>query len=121
MNSGGYTHGLNLPPTPETIHFIFGKRAFFGYHVRSSGEIYWFVNYVQAEEPARGASEGSTDDERKQRMLDLFREDQPFIRHIIGSAETTFPDFPSYTLPTQPRWHKGPVVLEGLHIERVME
>ena len=52
---------------------------------------------------------------------DDFLEDQPFIRHIIGSAETTFPDFPSYTLPTQPRWHKGPVVLEGLHIERVME
>ena len=95
MNSGGYTLGLNLPPTSETIHFIFGKRAFFGYHVRSSGEIYWFVNYLQAEEPARGALEGITSEERKQRLLELFRGAQPFIRNIIGAAETTFPDFPS--------------------------
>lgn len=43
MNTGGFgQQGLNLPPTSETIHFIYGKRAFFGYHVRTSGEIYSF-------------------------------------------------------------------------------
>jgi 2-polyprenyl-6-methoxyphenol hydroxylase-like FAD-dependent oxidoreductase len=57
--------------------------------------------------------EGITNDERKQLMLELFREDQPLIRNIIGAAETTFPDFPSYALPMQPGWHKGPVVLAG--------
>ncbi len=114
MNTGGYTAGLNLSFPPETTHFIFGKRAFFGYHVSPSGYIYWFANYVQAEEPAREAGEGSTHEERKQRLLELFRDDQPFIREIIGAAEETFPDFPSYALPTQPTsWHRGPVVLLG--------
>lgn len=114
MNTGGYTDGLKLSSPPETTHFIFGKRAFFGYHVSPSGYIYWFANYVQAHEPARAAGEGSTDAERKLRLLELFRDDQPFIRQIIGAAQETFPDFPSYALPTQPgSWHQGPVALVG--------
>jgi IS605 OrfB family transposase len=47
MNTGGYTDGLKLSSPPETTHFIFGKRAFFGNHVSSTGYIYWFANYVQ--------------------------------------------------------------------------
>lgn len=47
-------------------------------------------------------------------MLEFFHTDQPFIGEIIAAAEETFPDFPSYALPTQPTsWHKGPVVLMG--------
>jgi 2-polyprenyl-6-methoxyphenol hydroxylase-like FAD-dependent oxidoreductase len=114
MNTGGYTSGVQVSSPPETTHFIFGKRAFFGYHVSPSGYIYWFANYVQAQEPVREASERSTHEERKQRLLELFRDDEPFIREIIGAAEEIFPDFPSYALPTQPAsWHKGRVVLLG--------
>lgn len=114
INSGGYTSGVKVSSPPETIHFIFGKRAFFGYHVSQTGYIYWFVNWPQAQEPARGVFDRTTAEERKQQMLELFRDDQPFIREIIGAAETTFPYFASYALPTQPtNWHKGPVVLLG--------
>ena len=114
MNTGGYTSGVRVATPHQTSHFVFGKRAFFGYHVSPSGYIYWFVNYVQAQEPAREAGEESTNEERKQRLLELFRDDQPFISEIIEAAEETFPDFPSYILPTQPgTWHKGPVVLVG--------
>jgi 2-polyprenyl-6-methoxyphenol hydroxylase-like FAD-dependent oxidoreductase len=114
VNTGGYTHGVNVPSIPETTNFIFGKKAFFGYHVSPSGYIYWFVNIVQAEEPTREALQVSTDAERRQRLLRLFRDDQPFIGQIIQAAETTFPDFLSYTLPTHPKsWHRGPVVLVG--------
>lgn len=114
INSGGYSWNVNLPQTPETSNFIFGRRAFFGYHMSPSGYIYWFVNYPQAHEPAREALLKLTHEERKQRLLALFRDDQPFICDIIQAAETTFPDFLTYTLPVQPaRWHKGPVVLVG--------
>ncbi|MBA2680875.1 MAG: FAD-dependent monooxygenase [Ktedonobacteraceae bacterium] len=113
MNGGGYTLGLNLAPTSETIHFVFGKQAFFGYHVRSSGEVYWFVNYIQAEELAEGSLEGVAVEKRRQRLLDLFRDDQPFIRDIVRSAETVIPDFPTYILSKQPAWHRGPVVIVG--------
>jgi 2-polyprenyl-6-methoxyphenol hydroxylase-like FAD-dependent oxidoreductase len=39
ISTGGFTCRPALPPTPGTQYMIFGKRAFFGYHVRSSGEI----------------------------------------------------------------------------------
>lgn len=115
VNTGGFTSGVSLANViPETIHFIAGKHAFFGYHVSPTGYMYWFVNYPQAQEPTREALSVSAEEERRQHLLDLFRDDQPFIREVIGKAETTFPYFLSYELPTQPgSWHQGPVVLVG--------
>jgi 2-polyprenyl-6-methoxyphenol hydroxylase-like FAD-dependent oxidoreductase len=114
INTGGYSQGVTLPQTPETTHFIFGRRAFFGYHVSPTGYIYWFVNYPHADMPVREAVLGKTDEERRSRLLALFREDLPFISDIIRAAETIFPDFLTYTLPTQPvSWHRSPVVLLG--------
>jgi 2-polyprenyl-6-methoxyphenol hydroxylase-like FAD-dependent oxidoreductase len=113
INTGGYTSNVKVSSPPDTIHFIFCKRAFFGYHVTPTGYIYWFVNWPMSE-PVRGAFDGITDEERKQQLLDVFRDGQPFIRDIIQAAGETFPYFPSYALPTQPAsWHKGPVVLMG--------
>lgn len=88
ISTGGFTHSLTMPPTPDTQHFVFGKRAFFGYHVRSSGEIYWFVNFPQAKEPGWTELKEIVSDEWKQRLLDLFREDQPFIRDMILATES---------------------------------
>jgi 2-polyprenyl-6-methoxyphenol hydroxylase-like FAD-dependent oxidoreductase len=114
INTGGYSQGVSLPQTPEMTHFIFGRRAFFGYHMSPTGYIYWFVNYPHIDEPTRETLLGKTDEERRSRLLALFKDDQPFISDIIRFAETTFPDFLTYTLPTQPKsWHKGPVVLLG--------
>lgn len=114
INSGGYTSGVKLPSEPETTHFIFCKRAFFGYHVTPTGYIYWFTNWPQTQEPARGEFDSMTDAQRRQQMLEVFGEDQTFIREVIQSAETTFPYFTSYALPKQPAsWYKGPVVLLG--------
>ncbi|GLV55265.1 FAD-dependent oxidoreductase [Dictyobacter sp. S3.2.2.5] len=114
INSGGYTSGVTVSGPPETINFIFCRRAFFGYHVTPTGYIYWFTNWVQDEEAARGAFDQMTDAERKQQMLAIYKDDQPLIREIIQRADETFPYFASYTLPEQPiSWHRGPVVLSG--------
>ncbi|UUZ85106.1 FAD-dependent monooxygenase [Paenibacillus sp. P26] len=114
INSGGYTTGVDVPCEPETINFIFCKKAFFGYHVSPSGFIYWFTNWPAAKEPSREAFQGISDEERRRMMLEVYKDDQPFIRKIIEGAETTFPFFPSYALPKRPSsWHKGPVVLVG--------
>jgi len=114
INTGGYSQGVSLPQTPETAHFIFGKRAFFGYHSDPTGYIYWFVNYPHADELAREVLMGNSDEERRRFLLATFQDDQPFIGDIIQAAETAFPGFLTYTLPTQPKsWHKGSVVLLG--------
>ena len=37
INSGGYTSGMKHSFPPETIDFVFCKRAFFGYHISPTG------------------------------------------------------------------------------------
>jgi 2-polyprenyl-6-methoxyphenol hydroxylase-like FAD-dependent oxidoreductase len=114
INSGGYTSGLAISTPPETTQFIFCKRAFFGYHVSPTGYIYWFVNWPKVKEPERGSFDGITEEQRRQELIELYRDDQPFIREIITSAETTFPYFSAYALSKQPSsWHKGPIALMG--------
>lgn len=114
MNSGGYTASVKVSMKPETINFIFCKRAFFGYHVDPGGYIYWFGNWLLQQEPARGAFNGMTDQERRRDLLNLYRDDQPLIREMIEKADEIFPYFPSYVLTTQPTsWHNGRIALLG--------
>ena len=118
MSTGGFTRSLHLPPTHDTLHLVFGKRAFIGYHISSSGEISWFVTFPQAQELGRSEVNETGSDEWRQRMLDVLREDQPFIREIIGATER-ITGYPIYDIPTQPLWHKDCVVLVGDAIHAV--
>jgi 2-polyprenyl-6-methoxyphenol hydroxylase-like FAD-dependent oxidoreductase len=118
MSTGGFTRSLTFPPTPDTLHLVFAKQSFFGYHISSSSEIYWFVTFPQTEAPGRSDVNEIGSDEWQQRMLDLLRKDQPFIREIIGATER-ITGYPIYDIATQPLWHKGPVVLVGDAIHAV--
>ncbi|QBD75850.1 FAD-dependent monooxygenase [Ktedonosporobacter rubrisoli] len=114
INSGGYTSGMKLSTAPESIQFVFGRRAFFGYHIGRNGYAYWFTNWPHEQEPARGAFDGMTDAQRREEMLTKYAGELPIIKEIIEKADETFPYFLSYTLPQQPQvWHRGPVVLLG--------
>src|SRR5215471_105964 len=118
ISTGGFTHNLNLPPTPGTLHLVFGKRAFIRYHISSSSEISWFVTFPQTHEPGRSELNEIGSDEWQRRLLDLLSEDQPFIRDIIGATER-ITGYPIYDIATQPLWHKGSVVLAGDAIHAV--
>ena len=54
INLGGVVR-TDLLPTATAMHMVFGRRGFFGYAVRPSGETYWFSNFAQREEPAPGS------------------------------------------------------------------
>jgi len=118
MSTGGFTRSLPLPPTSDTLHLVFGKRTFIGYHISSSGEISWFVTFPQAQEPGRVEVNEIGSDEWRQRLLDVLREDQPFLREIIGATER-ITGYPIYDIATQPLWHQGSVVLVGDAIHAV--
>ena len=113
MSTGGFAQDSGFPPTPETMHFIFGKRAFFGYHISSSREMYWFVNFSQQEAPVRGDLDMIVSDVWQERMLDLFQEDLPRVSEMIRATESRIIGYPIYDIFTQPTWHHGPVVLMG--------
>jgi 2-polyprenyl-6-methoxyphenol hydroxylase-like FAD-dependent oxidoreductase len=113
VSTGGFTTGVSLPPTPQTQHFIFGKRAFFGYHVWSSGEVYWFNNHQRPQEPGRSELLEIASSDWKQRLLEMHRGDLPLIQDIIRSTESGIGAFPIYDIPPQPIWHTGRIVLVG--------
>ena len=113
VSTGGFTNQPSLPPTPGTQHFFFGRRAFFGYHVRASGEIYWFNNHGRAQAPGKSDLEAIGSAGWQQRLLEMHRDDMPLIQEIISSTEDGIGAFPIYDMPPQPIWHRGPVVLVG--------
>ena len=119
ISTGGFAQHSSFAPTPDTMHFVFGRRAFFGYHVSSSGELYWFVNFPQKAAPARGDLDMIVSEEWQERMLDLFREDLPLISEMIRATESTIIAYPIYDIATQPTWHRGSVVLVGDAIHAV--
>ena len=113
VSSGGFAEGVGLAPTPDTQHFIFGKRAFFGYLVKPSGEIYWFNNHEHPGAPRRSELEQIPQAERRRRLLELHRDDQPFINAIISATKGEIGMYPIYDIQRLPRWRKGPLVLLG--------
>jgi len=113
ISCGGYAYNTSLAPTPDTQHFIFGKRAFFGYFVKPSGEIYWFNNMAYPGTPRRSELEAIPSAEWQRRLLDVHRDDPAFIQEIIRASEGTIGAYPIYDVPSTPTWHAGPIVLLG--------
>ncbi|MEP7190884.1 MAG: NAD(P)/FAD-dependent oxidoreductase, partial [Roseiflexaceae bacterium] len=113
ISCGGYAHNTSLVPTPDTQHFIFGKRAFFGYFVKPSGEIYWFNNMAYPGTPRRSELEAIPSLEWQRRLLDVHRDDPAFILEIIRASEGAIGAYPIYDVPSTPTWHAGPIVLLG--------
>ncbi len=113
LSMGGYARGSHIAPTPDAQHFVFGKRAFFGYLVRPSDEIYWFANLNRPDEPSRKELTGTSSDEWKRRLLDLFSDDIDLIGEIIEATEGEIGVYPVHDIPTASTWHRGPVTLIG--------
>jgi 2-polyprenyl-6-methoxyphenol hydroxylase-like FAD-dependent oxidoreductase len=112
IGTGGYSRVAGLEPTPDTQHFVFGKRAFFGYLVRESGEIYWFANLAHPDTTSTELAAVPTAEWRR-RLLDLFAEDMPLINKIIENSAGEIGAHPVHDIPTSPVWSRGPVVLIG--------
>jgi 2-polyprenyl-6-methoxyphenol hydroxylase-like FAD-dependent oxidoreductase len=113
LSLGGYSHSTTIPPTPDTQHLVFGRRAFFGYLVRESGEIWWFVNLPRADEPSRAELAGTGSETWKQLLLELFADDRDHISEIIQATHGEIGAYPVHDLRTIPSWQRGPVVLLG--------
>lgn len=112
LSLGGVARQSGLPPTPDTMHMVYGKRAFFGYTVRSNGEVWWFANSGMAQEPTRGEIEAIPTGAWKLRLGALFADDRPFIGELIARTDEIGAT-PIHDMPSLPTWHRGRVVLLG--------
>ncbi|MGH7553043.1 MAG: FAD-dependent monooxygenase, partial [Longimicrobiales bacterium] len=112
LNLGGVVRDSGLESTPDTMHMIYGKRAFFGYTVRPDGEAWWFANSGMTREPTRGELAAIPTDEWKRRLRELFAGDPSFIVELIERSEQIAAT-PIHDMPSLPVWHRGRVVLLG--------
>jgi FAD-dependent urate hydroxylase len=112
LSLGGRARLPTLAPTPETFHMIFGRRAFFGYSVRASGEIYWFANVAWRENTDERHAAISPA-EWKKRLLDLFASDAGPAVEIIGGTHEELAAYPVYDMPAVPTWYRDSLVIVG--------
>jgi len=112
LNLGGVVRVTSLPPTPGEMHMVWGRRAFFGYTVRSDGVVWWFANTGAEREPSRDELAMITTAEWKARLRALFVDDPAFISGLIEATEE-IGGLPIHDMPSIPRWHSGRVALVG--------
>lgn len=113
INLGGFVQGVPIDAAPGVYHMIFGKRAFFGYAVAPRGEVWWFANVPQPNEPMPGSLADITTDEWRQRLLKLFAGDAGPATRLIQATQHDLAPTTFHTLPHLPRWHTGRMVVIG--------
>jgi 2-polyprenyl-6-methoxyphenol hydroxylase-like FAD-dependent oxidoreductase len=111
INIGGIVR-TDLPPTGRAMHMVFGRRAFFGYAVRPSGETYWFSNLAEPHEPSRGDLRLVSEPIRRQ-LREMHRDDPAEVTRILQSITGEVGAFPEYDIQSLPAWHRGAVCLIG--------
>jgi 2-polyprenyl-6-methoxyphenol hydroxylase-like FAD-dependent oxidoreductase len=112
INLGGIVH-TDLPTTGTAMRMVFGRRAFFGYAVRPSGETYWFSNVVQPDEPSRGMVAPIDADVIREQLLAVHRDDPPEVTRILKSLVGQIGAYPDYDLPPLACWQRGRVCVIG--------
>jgi len=113
LNIGGYTSDVRVPAGPGTFRMVFGKRAFFGYAVHPSGEIWWFANPPRVDEPTSAELAATTTGQWRKMLVDLFAEDDTPAVEIIRATPGELSGWATHDLPSVPTWHRGTMVIIG--------
>lgn len=113
LNIGGYASDVRVQAEPGTFRMVFGKRAFFGYAVHPSGEIWWFANPPRHDEPTKAELAAIGTEQWREMLVDLFAEDDSPAVEIIRATPGTLAGWATYDLPKVPTWRRGPMVVIG--------
>ena len=113
LDIGGYARGVRVRAEPGTFRMVFGKRAFFGYAVHPSGEVWWFANPPRADEPSRAELAATTTGQWGEMLLDLFAGDDTPAADIIRATPGKLSGWATYDLPYVPNWHNGSMIIIG--------
>jgi FAD-dependent urate hydroxylase len=113
LNIGGYARNVRVQAEPGTFRMVFGKRAFFGYAVHPSDEVWWFANPPRANEPTGAELAAIGTEQWREMLMDLFAGDDSPAVEIIRSTPGKLAGWATYDLPSVPTWHRGSLVIIG--------
>lgn len=104
---------VDLPPTGNRAEMVFGKKAFFSYIIKPSGEAFWFANINADKDPGRDGLRDKDNTWWHETVEQTFANDQPFISEIIRASNQPIVGYPIYDLLTLRKWSEGSVCLLG--------
>jgi len=113
ISFGGFARGVSVPCEPGTQNMVFGRRAFFGYLIKSDGEIYWFGNLDYPGKPTRKELQSIPQTEWRRVINDLYRDELQPVPEIIRRTESEIGVYPIYDLVSVSTWYSGSAVLIG--------
>ena len=113
LNIGGYARGVRVKAEPGTFRMVFGRRAFFGYAVHPSGEVWWFANPPRADEPDGEELAGTTTEQWRGMLTDLYAGDASPAVDIIRATPGRLAGWATHDLPSVPAWHRGAMIIIG--------
>ncbi len=115
INLGGYTRGVEVDAEPGSYTMIYGKRAFFGYVLAPSGEVWWFANIPRPGEPARGEAEAITPAQWQTRLAGLYAADTGPAARLVQASGTTgiSKASPIHSTPHLPAWRNDRMIVIG--------
>lgn len=115
INLGGYTNGVPVDTESCSYSMMFGKRAFFGYAVLPSREVWWYASLPHHDEPKRGELEAVTGLEWQRRLIGFFSEDTgPAVQLIKATRDPEdLKATPTRSVPNLPTWHSDRMVIIG--------
>lgn len=113
VGTGGYAPGLDIDPSPDVLHMMYGKRAFFGYAVRDDGTVWWYANVPRRDEPTPADLAAVPAGETKRRLVDLFADDALPAARIIEATGHELEFQPTHDMAPPATWHRDRTVLIG--------
>jgi len=113
ISYGGFSTSKDLPYEHGVQNMIFGKKAFFGYVVKKSGEVYWFGNLTYEGSPTRRELMSIPQEKWKKFIEELHIDDPVPVRQIISQTKGDIGVYPIYDILSQPIWYKGRAILIG--------
>jgi FAD-dependent urate hydroxylase len=112
-NIGGFSRTSVVTGAPGKYVMTFGKRAFFGYILSPSGEVWWFANPPSPTEMTRAELASLGGEHWKERLIALFADDaRPAVEIIRATTELSV-GANQYDMPRVRRWWRGPMIVIG--------
>lgn len=113
ISFGGFVNHSRIPYERGIQHLVFGKRAFFGYMVQQSGEVYWYGNINYPGQPTRQELMSIPQEDWRNKINNLYANDLEPLPEIVRSTHGEIGVYPIYDMPPVPEWHYKSVVLVG--------
>jgi 2-polyprenyl-6-methoxyphenol hydroxylase-like FAD-dependent oxidoreductase len=114
VSFGGFGRNPGLPPEPGLWKMMFGRRAFFGWFVPDTTQVWWFISVPTDQPLSRQDILAEGTGAWVPRLTGLFAgDDVPAEPIVRAQAEQLIVVGAEYDLPNMRTWLRGRVVIIG--------